>query len=74
MCADHDTLLGRIAFFIVKYQNFCFALYFHQFIKKGTVRLPSGCGSAVSFFYSYVDINLKILKRLVKRGLMDFDF
>jgi hypothetical protein len=38
MCADHDTLLGRIAialhFFIVHYQNICFALNFHQFIKK----------------------------------------
>jgi hypothetical protein len=52
-------------FFIVNYQNFCLAtltLYFHHFIKKELSDYPVvAIRMAVSFLYSYVDINLKIL-------------
>jgi hypothetical protein len=65
-------------FFIVNYQNFCLAtlaLYFQHFIKKELSDYPvDAIRMAVCFLYSYIDINLKILKCPVKRRLMDFDF
>jgi hypothetical protein len=55
--------------------NASLALHFMRFIKKELSDFPVvAIRIAVNFLYSYVDINLKILKCTTKRDLIEFDF